>query len=141
MSQRQTLAGPFVNHRTTPQAGNIAVMIASDPDPFQRCGHPGELLCRCLFQPLFAAVIVIIIAEAENGLRAGNADQVGKILQRRLTVIGRQHLAMAGEKTGFFQMQIRHQQGISCWPIECRRRNDVKAMMGEQKGNHGDAMR
>ena len=84
---------------------------------------------------------MIIVAETEDRGCAGIADQPGQFLQRRVAVIGRQHLALPRIETGLFQMQIRHQQRIFCRPVECRRSDDIKAVTSEQKGNHAVAMR
>ena len=141
MAERETLADPFVDHRTAPQPGNIAVMIAGDPDPFQRRGHRDKPLRRFRFQPRLAAAIVIIVTEAEDRRRAGCADQIAQFRQRGATVIGRQHLPLTGVEAGFFQMQVGDQQSLSGGPVKRRRSDNLEAVTGEQKGNHGAAMR
>ena len=84
---------------------------------------------------------MIIVAQAEDRGRTGSTHQFGQFRQRRLAVIGRQHLSLPRIETGLFQMQIGHQQGIFRRPVKRGRSDDGEAVTGEQKGNHGPAMR
>ncbi len=141
MPKCQALAGPLVDHRTAPEAGDVAVVIAGDPDPVQSGGHGGKLFRRFRFQPGLATAIMIIVTQAEYGGCARCGHQFRQFLQRGPAIIGRQHLPLPCIEAGLFQMQVRHQQRIFHRPVKRRRSGDLEAMTGEQKGNHDAAMR
>ena len=84
---------------------------------------------------------MIIVTETEYRARAGDADQIGQGRQRGAAVIGRQHLALPRKEARFFEMEVGHKQGISFRPVKRGWSDDIETVVGEQKGNHGAAMR
>ena len=61
-------------------------------------------------EPRRAGAVVEIVAEAEHPPRAGRADRQRQAIQRLAAVVGRQHLAMAGEEACLFEMEVGDQQ-------------------------------
>ncbi len=115
---------------------HVRIVVAGDPDPFDRARQGGQH-ARCVrFKPGGAFAVMEIVAQSENSPHAGFTDCVSHTLQRLPAVIGGKHLAVLGVKARFFQMEICHQQRGFTRPVERTRFCQREFMMCERKGNH-----
>ncbi len=113
-----------------------SIVIARDPRPARPRGQAAQQRARVVRQPFAAPGIMETVAEAPDFLRARRFDQRGEFAQRRMRVVGRQHLPAGGIEARLLEMQVGDQQRTPRRPAQRARHQGGQLDPGERKVNH-----